>query len=160
MKQKHMKYKEGNLLRAFREVDAIAHVTNCQGVMGSGVALQIKEKFPEAYEVYLKQYNGLREKGLDMLGQISYTKISLLNEYVFNLSAQREYGKDKRHLNYEALYQCLQRMRFNAQDFGIKNIGIPYLMGCDRAGGDWDIVSAMIDSVFGNSDIKITAFKL
>lgn len=49
-----IKYKKGNLLDCYRanEINVIAHVANCQGVFGSGLALAIKNDFPEAYEAY------------------------------------------------------------------------------------------------------------
>ena len=43
-------YKKGNLLDA--QTDVIAHQVNCQGVMGSGVAKQIKEKWPDVFKQY------------------------------------------------------------------------------------------------------------
>ena len=33
----------------------ILHQVNCQGVMGSGIAKQVREKFPNVYEAY-KEY--------------------------------------------------------------------------------------------------------
>ena len=38
------------------ETDAkfIVHQVNCMGRMGSGVALQVKEKYPHVYEEYAK----------------------------------------------------------------------------------------------------------
>ena len=44
-------YKEGNLLDA--QTDVIAHQVNCQGVMGSGVAKQIRDKWPRVYDSYV-----------------------------------------------------------------------------------------------------------
>ena len=41
---------EVNLLEAKER--CICHQVNCQGVMGSGVALQIKRKYPQAYKDY------------------------------------------------------------------------------------------------------------
>jgi len=45
-----IKIKKGNLLSAFDDkIDAICHQCNSMSVMGKGVALAIKEKFPLAY---------------------------------------------------------------------------------------------------------------
>jgi O-acetyl-ADP-ribose deacetylase (regulator of RNase III) len=41
---------DGDLLD--QKTDVIAHQVNCLGVMGAGVALQIKNKWPEVYEGY------------------------------------------------------------------------------------------------------------
>ena len=34
------------------DADAILHQVNCQGKMGSGVARQVKERYPFVYELY------------------------------------------------------------------------------------------------------------
>ncbi len=46
----------------------IIHCVNCQGVMGGGIAAQIKRRYPEAYDVYKETY----ENGLLVLGSVSY----------------------------------------------------------------------------------------
>lgn len=43
-------YKTGNLL--IEDVDAIVNTVNCVGVMGRGIALQFKKKFPDNFKVY------------------------------------------------------------------------------------------------------------
>ena len=40
----------GNILDA--KADAILHQTNCKGVMGAGLALQIRNKYPDVYAKY------------------------------------------------------------------------------------------------------------
>ena len=150
-----MIYTEGNLFDNFENkvspsVDAIAHVCNCQGVMGSGIALQIKQKYPSAYAIYSK--NG------QYLNEVTYSEVTH-GKYVFNLQAQSNYGRGERHLNYEALYICLERVAKKLHDINISRIGIPYLMGCDRAGGSWQIVEAMVDKVFGDFGIEVLAVK-
>ena len=41
-------YVKGNLLDS--DCDYICHQVNCQGVMGSGIAKQIRERWPEVYK--------------------------------------------------------------------------------------------------------------
>ncbi len=135
---------QGDVLDALEngDVDTVLHVVNCQGVMGSGIALQIKKRFPEAYEKYkqVELYQGLT------LGGTSG------NDDIVNLHAQDYYGRGKRHLNYGALAQCLSKVK------AIKTIGIPYLIGCDRAGGDWEVVKEMIDFIL--KDYEVIYYKL
>lgn len=137
--------------------DVIMHVCNCQGVMGSGIALSIRKKFPPAYEAY-KGFH-MRMGGSDIpLGSISHATINGDGKLIINLHAQRFYGGDgRRYLDYEALYKCLVTASVLVFAEGHTRIGVPYLMGCDRAGGDWKIVDAMCESVFAD---KIFAAKL
>jgi O-acetyl-ADP-ribose deacetylase (regulator of RNase III) len=147
----------GDLLEAFRElnIDVIAHCCNCQGVMGSGIALQIKEQFPEAFAAYsnaMKLMHGERWS----LGTISMAQIpSASGKIVVNLHAQYHYGTGERHLDYEALYVSLEKTRNMMLDSGLTTIGVPMLMGCDRAGGAWPIVEAMLKEVFNPYGIDV-----
>lgn len=136
--------------------DAIAHVCNCQGVMGSGIALSIKQRYPEAYIAY-KQHEKIFH-GLD-LGTVSRATLED-GKQIYNLHAQEFYGKEKRHLNYEALYECLLHLRKSLIYTKKKVLGIPYKMGCDRAGGDWRIVESMMNAIFDDDLITVISVKL
>jgi O-acetyl-ADP-ribose deacetylase (regulator of RNase III) len=59
-----IEYVEGDLLKT--EIRHIIHGCNAQGVMGSGVAKAIRDKYPQAYRDYNDMYNS---NGLE-LGQI------------------------------------------------------------------------------------------
>lgn len=147
------KYAYGNLVSMLiaGEVDAMMHVCNDCGVMGSGIALEVKQRIPAAYFAYRHHeecYGGIT------VGSISHCELPYR---VINLHAQHSYGNDgKRYLDYEALYVCLETARDRALKMGVSNIGVPYLMGSARAGGNWTIVFAMIQAVFETSPITIT----
>lgn len=146
---------KGDLLEFYRqnEVSYIGHCCNCQGVMGSGIALTIKTDFSYAYDAY-KDYESVY--GLS-LGSVSF------NGGIFNLHAQDLYGKKgdgNRFVDYEALYESLEFMRDTiaaAEDdyLGPVNIGFPYKMAADRAGGDWIVIESMIVSVFKDTNWNI-----
>ena len=51
---------EGNLLDS--KANIICHQTNCKGVMGSGVALAVKTRYPAAYESYRKAFDNKKLK--------------------------------------------------------------------------------------------------
>lgn len=146
-----IEHTKGDLLEYFKngDVECIAHCCNCQGAMGSGIAVSIKEDYPAAYEAYkaYEEYFGLE------LGTVSG------NDNVYNLHAQNLYGKKDgsvRYVDYEALYTCLETVRIHMIQSGLIHIGFPYKMAADRAGGDWDVIEAMIVSVFKDTDIYVT----
>lgn len=130
----------------------LMHVVNCQGVMGSGVAKEVKDRIPEAYEVYRLAYvkRDLR------LGSISFTSYT----NVVNLAAQDQYGGRQRHLNYGALSDCLcaaaHLPAFTSRDKD--TVVVPYKMGSDRAGGSWEVVSEMLEYFF--PDFYLIAAKI
>ena len=48
-----MKYTRGNILRA--DAQAIVNTVNTAGVMGKGIALQFKERYPANFKEYARQ---------------------------------------------------------------------------------------------------------
>lgn len=129
-------------------VDVIAHQVNCQGVMGAGLALQIRNKYPEVYATYRKYC-----PNSNLLGKIQMVDVG--THFVANLFAQDKYGTDKRHTSYEALKQCFIKLRNYAINNELHSIAIPYNIGCGLAGGDWNTVSKIIKEVFANESLAI-----
>jgi len=148
----NIKQVQGDLLDYFErgECEVIAHCCNCQGVMGSGIALTIKNKYIEAYDAY-KAYQS--QHGL-VLGTISKAYLTA-SKLIINLHAQRMYGSGSRFVDYEAMYKSLLLTRDTMTRLGFKTIGVPYKMGCDRAGGDWRIIEAMLNVVFEGFDFNV-----
>jgi O-acetyl-ADP-ribose deacetylase (regulator of RNase III) len=144
-----------DLLKA--EVDAIGHCANCFNTMGSGIAKQIKAKFPEAFLADSKTTAGDRTKfGNFSVGLVSpENKTSPTIKLVYNLYGQYYYGKDSRKLNYESIYTALIAMRHDCVSKPVRSIGFPKNMGCMLAGGAWSIVSSMIESVFNDGAFSV-----
>ena len=119
--------------------------------MGSGVALVLRNKWPVVAEVDSRTVKG----ELGKLGTLSIAQVET-NKFVFNLYGQFVPGTDKRQLNYEAIYNALQLARSRTIETDV--VAIPYKMGCDRAGGDWDIVFKMIEKVFSDRFVIICKY--
>ena len=130
-----MKIIEANLLGMTEGV--ICHQVNCQGVMGSGIAKQISDKWPEVYDGYMKNCN--KEDLSKSLGLISYVQVDD-NLLVANVFGQDRYGTDRRQTNYGAVAEAFQRLKYAPGP-----VYVPYLMGCGLAGGDWDVYSEIIE---------------
>lgn len=115
----------------------IGHQVNCKGVMGAGLALQIKNAYPEAFELYKKAC---------MDGRLTLGKMQLIqltdNLYLANLAGQDGYGKGLQ-TNYDALKKALISLHELNQILGSVPY-LPYNMGCGLAGGDWSIVEDLI----------------
>jgi len=120
----------------------IAHQVNCQGVMGAGLALKIARKWPEIKRRYQRCCITNSVFGLG-LGEIDweYAQKSLI---IVSLFAQDRYGKDKRYTDYDALAKCLDKLSDLRSVMG-KDVYLPYGLGCGLAGGDWDVVSELIE---------------
>lgn len=146
---------EGNLLNATEDI--IAQQVNCQGVMGSGLAKQIREKHPEVYEMYTVYCDG--QKPHDLLGKMQAVLVEHAEySYVVNIFGQLNYGRqDVLYTDYEALKQGLMKLKDSAKDLGL-SVALPYNIGCGLANGDWDIVVyPMIKLIF--QDYNVTIYK-
>lgn len=147
-------YKIGNLLNA--QTDVIAHQVNCQGVMGSGVAKQIKEKWPDVFKQY--DYH-VRMLDHNVLGDCQLVQIKE-NKFVANLFGQRYYGRENlRYTSYDGIYDALVKLLVQMNLRNSKSISFPYKMSSDRGGADWNVILAMIESVFKDTDIAIEIWK-
>lgn len=134
---------EGNAVEYVLDHDdaLLLHVCNNKAVMGSGIALEIKNKIPSAYENYMIKSQSESDE-MKRLGSISFsTDLS-----VCNMTSQDGFGEGIRHLHYGALVDCLTDLVFviNNSHKTISKIVIPYLIGSDRAGGDWETVFELI----------------
>lgn len=128
--------------------DIILHQVNCMGVMGSGVAKQVRERYPWVFAEYRDMYYRNRSCVSALLGRTQYVYIDE-DHMIGNLFAQCLYGYDgKRYTDYNALKSCLIRVE---KEFSGKVIAVPYLMGCHRGGGDWSVVEKMIHEIFDSS---------
>lgn len=149
---------DGDLLKS--GADIICHQVNCQGVMGSGVAKQIKEKYPEAYEEYKRLCDGYTDKAY-LLGVAQ--RVCCCDEdatIVCNLFAQENYGYNgKCFTDIKALRKCLEDVhscynRLRQGLFGVR-IAMPYKIGCVRGGANWEEVLAMIEEIFEDGEVEL-----
>lgn len=138
----------GDLLKQ-GNVDIICHQTNTKGVMGAGIALQIKNTYPEVFKKY-KMY--CREYGDRLLGKVLFVNCND-GKVVANLFGQSGYGTGFRQTDYAALEKSISSLARVAAKVN-KSVGFPYKIGCDLAGGDWNIVSKIIEKYFLNSEVK------
>ena len=148
-----MEWKQGDLLKS--NCDFICHQVNCQGKMNSGIAKQIREKWPIVYTNYMEKYNNI--KGVNsilLLGDIQI--VGLWKDYnatdfhqsVINLFSQSNYGYDgKRYTSYDAFWNCLHLFK-QIVPAGA-SVGFPARIGCDRGGANWGVILQMISEVLG-----------
>lgn len=148
-----IKYIEGDLVKQSDLFDVIGHCANCFCTMESGIAPQIKAKFPEAYEVDCETESGDKTK----LGTISYTKntepTAVVNIYGQYGYGGRRYGR--MDVDYDALRSGLRLMK---EQFTGKKFGLPQL-GAGLAGGSWDVIEQIIEEEFEGEDITVVLFK-
>ena len=152
----------GDVLTPYTNNDGyviVCHQVNCQGVMGSGLAAQVKHKLPRAYNVYKEKCDAVNNKH-DMLGDVQM--VACLSDAGFvlaNIFGQNTFGRnpDKCYTSYKAVRKALRNI---AASYPNVTIRIPYLMGCALGGGNWNEVSAIIQEELVDKGVSVEIWEL
>jgi O-acetyl-ADP-ribose deacetylase (regulator of RNase III) len=155
-----MKTIVGDVLANVTHDAIIVHGCNAQGVMGGGIALQIKNKYPKAYEAYIKHLNMCAQEGMtrtsEALGGGVLVDVGN-NLFIANMITQDRYGTDTRHANYEAIARAFELVAETADE---KLLPIHYpMIGAGLAGGNWNIINAIIDTTLMGHDHTLWLLK-
>lgn len=138
-------YTSGDLFVNRHEAQAFAHGCNCQGVMGAGIALEIRKRYPEVYHEYRLMCRSIPRKFNpgDVFLWVGKTRPS-----VFNLATQDNYGTDGKVYALDwAIEKSLKTMREMADQHHIESIAMPRI-GSGLGGLPWSIVKDIIEKVF------------
>jgi O-acetyl-ADP-ribose deacetylase (regulator of RNase III) len=144
---------QGDLLKQ-DDVDAIVNTVNCVGVMGKGIALQFKNKWPENF----KAYAAACKAGDVRLGHMFlYESGGLVKpHYIINFPTKQHWrGKSELKSVADGLSDLIAHVR----RLGIKSIAMPPL-GCGNGGLDWAKVRPLIEEAFANlTDVEVKLFE-
>jgi O-acetyl-ADP-ribose deacetylase (regulator of RNase III) len=163
-----MKIINGNIitLALQGQFDAIVQGCNCKATMGAGLAAQIRNKLPGAYQADLDYSIQTKMQGRDDYSKLGNFSICIVNQYtdrdnqttmtsefdVINAYIQYHPGPD---LRYNALQMCLEKINVS---YAGKKVALPQI-GCGIAGGDWHKVEELIKRHLYDCDVTIVMFK-
>ena len=135
----------------------IVHGCNAQGVMGSGVAKQLRAKYPEIFYDYAENLMVYGVSDINPLGQVVFVKVSK-SLTVANAITQEFYGRTgEKYVSYIALKSCLELV---AKKFGPSTpIHIPYLIGAGLGGGDEEKILSIIETKLKDCDVHLHHWK-
>ena len=153
---------EGDLLETTAPV--IVHQTNCTKGFGSGVAKAIKKKYPivaEKHRLACEINEVIKGNNSNaLLGKIQTISVDT-GKVVINMYAQDKYGYDgAKYTSYDALDTCLKKVKKYCLEHNFNRIAMPYKMSSVRGGASWDVVMAIVKSIFEDTDIEIEIRKL
>jgi len=146
-----VKLTSGDLLH--QDVDAIVNTVNTVGIMGKGIALQFKQKWPENFKAYEKAC----KRGEVLPGKMFiYDAGGLLKpRYIINFPTKRHW-REKSTL--EDIEAGLNDLVYQVKRLGIHSIALPPL-GCGNGGLDWEHVRPQIERAFAAlPDIDVRLF--
>ena len=146
----------------------ICHQVNCQGVMGHGIAKQVKEKYKGVFNEYKRYCDAHADSREAMLGEALIVDVDygaavldwLVNKerkYIANIFGQLTYGTGLR-TNYKALVLGLEVVANFAKEHNL-SVAVPYKIGCGLAGGDWNKVNILIEGVFAGTGLEVLMYR-
>jgi O-acetyl-ADP-ribose deacetylase (regulator of RNase III) len=148
---------KGNIIYLAKngEFDIIVHGCNMQGVMGAGLALQIKKEIPEAYKAYLVDKPTYELGGYSSV-KVEYNenKFTVLNLYTQVYTGRPLDRKDTAEIRYAAIETVFKKID---RDFKDKHIGIPQI-GAGLARLDWGKIKEIIKNTVKNNEITIVLY--
>lgn len=122
----------------------IVHGCNAQGVMGSGVAKQLRATYPDIFTDYKALIDDSYKDGRSPLGKVAWSDITT-DLVVANAITQTFYGQDgKKYVSYDALDAAFQRIVSFAKVTD-STIHIPFLIGAGLGGGNASIIQRIIE---------------
>ena len=147
-----LRFTQGNLLEA--DVDAVVNTVNTVGVMGKGIALMFKDKFPDNYRAYATAC----KRGEVQLGRMFVTASPELSgpRWIINFPTKKHW----RHPSKLAwVIDGLKDLRAVIAAKGIRSVAIPPL-GSGNGGLDWSEVRPEIEKALGElADVDVVVYE-
>ena len=143
----------GDLLKQ-NDVDAIVNTVNCVGVMGKGIALQFKNKWPDNFT----QYHAACKAGAVRPGKMNVYDAGAYAQphFIINFPT-KDHWRGNSKLSF--IQVGLKDLIAQVQALDIRSIAIPPL-GCGNGGLDWANVKPMIEAAFAAlSDVDVRLFE-
>ena len=146
-----IEFTKGDLLEA--EVDALVNAVNTEGVMGKGIALQFRKKFPDMFEAYRRACKS---------GQVQPGKMHVFERkdmspprFIINFPTKRHWRSPSRLEDIEAGLRALAE---EVRHHNIRSIAVPPL-GCGNGGLDWQGVLPCIKAALGPlANVRVLVF--
>jgi O-acetyl-ADP-ribose deacetylase (regulator of RNase III) len=144
--------KSGDLLKDNSE--AIVNTVNCVGVMGKGIALQFKQRWPQNFRVYAA---ACARKELRP-GKMFIHDLGEWEEprFIINFPTKAHWRGDSK---IEYIEKGLRDLVLQVERLGIKSIALPPL-GCGNGGLEWGTVKRLVFDAFkDHPQIQVDLFE-
>lgn len=147
-----MRFTQGNLLDA--PVEAVVNTVNTVGVMGKGIALMFKDRFPENYKAYAAACKA---------GEVAVGKMFVVPgvelegpRWIINFPTKKDW---KHPTKLEWVISGLEDLKRVIEQKQIRSIAIPPL-GCGNGGLDWAIVRPLVEQALRDlSNVEVVVYE-
>lgn len=129
-----IRFREGDIFKSGAR--GLVNPVNCVGVMGAGLALQFKKRYPKNYDAYYRAcvHEGFRP-GLILTVQEN-------GVFIFNFPTKWNWRKSSKM---EYIETGMEALTSAVNESGAESVAIPKL-GCGLGGLDWNLIREVIVS--------------
>ncbi len=142
-----MKILVGDILQS--DAQTLINTVNCVGIMGKGIALEFKNRFPEMYQDYLE-----RCKRGEVKPGVPYLYRSLLPPQVINFPTKDHWKSVSKLSDIE---RGLAYLLAHYKEWGVQSLAIPPL-GCGNGQLEWRAVGPLIYRFATKMDIPVEMY--
>jgi O-acetyl-ADP-ribose deacetylase (regulator of RNase III) len=142
-----VKFVQGDIFTS--GADALVNAVNTKGVMGAGIALEFKKRFPQNFDAY----QAACESGFSV-GELLFFEES--GYWIINFPTKADYRALSK---IEYIEQGLQALAEQLPRYGFKSVALPAL-GCGLGGLRWCDVRPLMETYLGNvENMEISVFE-
>jgi O-acetyl-ADP-ribose deacetylase (regulator of RNase III)/uncharacterized protein YwgA len=137
----------GNLFES--QAKTLVNTVNCVGVMGKGIALEFKKRFPDMMNDYKARCAGKR-----VAPGIPFLYADLLGTSILNFPTKNHWRSPSK---LEDIVRGLDYFAAHYREWGIESIAFPPL-GCGNGGLDWKVVGPLMYQKLASLDIDVEIY--
>ena len=143
----HIKTLVGDLFQS--EAQTLVNTVNTVGVMGKGIALEFKRRFPAMYKDYVRRC----DEGQVRMGE-PYLFRSLTPPWIINFPTKEHWRGPSR---LEAIRSGIAYLAAHHREWDIESLAVPPL-GCGEGGLEWRIVGPTLYRGLSKLDIPVELY--
>jgi O-acetyl-ADP-ribose deacetylase (regulator of RNase III)/DNA-binding XRE family transcriptional regulator len=145
----NVKFITGNLFTS--GCQTIVNTVNCVGVMGAGIALEFKYRYPEMYERYVE----LCKKKHIQIGKLWLYNKEPNRKWVLNFPTKKDWKFDSKQ---EYIEKGLKKFLETYREKEIKSIAFP-LLGANKGGLDPSLSKDIMTNYLSQCDIPVEIYQ-
>lgn len=132
------------------KAQTLTNAVNTVGVMGKGIALEFKKRFPKMYEDYRRRC----ERGEVALGKPYLFKETMSEQWILNFPTKEDWRNPS---DFSPIQDGLAYLRDHIHEWGITSLAVPSL-GCGHGGLEWTVVGPAIYNALAQLDIPVELY--
>jgi O-acetyl-ADP-ribose deacetylase (regulator of RNase III)/uncharacterized protein YwgA len=131
------------------DAQTLVNTVNCVGVMGKGIALEFKKRFPAMFREYLAKCR----EGQVKLGR-PYLHRDLVGKWILNFPTKDDWRSVSKLSD---IVEGLKYLEAHYREWGIRSLAVPPL-GCGNGQLDWNVVGPTLYRHLSRLDVPVELY--